>query len=267
MPDDLKKHIRYPEDMFLIQAKMFASYHMKDVQVFYLREDLWDLPKETKDANEGYIEPYYVNMKLSEKDLESFLLMVPFTPDKKNNMIAWLAAECELNNYGKLFVFKFPKRKLVYGPSQIEARIDQDPEISQKLSLWGQKGSEVIRGNLMVIPVEDSIIYVEQIYLQAEQGQIPELKRVVVAYQDKVVMDETLNGALGRIFGMSMKSSEEKTSEENISVGKNKDEKIKILINNAQKLFLSSQQYQRSGDWSSYGQDIQRLGKVLEQLS
>lgn len=267
MPDSLKKHIRYPADMFFIQAKMYGSYHMKDVQVFYLREDLWDLPKENKEPNQVYVEPYYVNMKLPGREAESFLLMLPFTPDKKNNMIAWLSAECDLKNYGQLFTFKFPKKKLVYGPSQIEARIDQDPEISQKLSLWGQKGSDVIRGNLLVIPIEDSIIYVEPIYLQAEQGQIPELKRVVIAYGDKVVMDETMEGALSRIFGAGLSVSEGKIGEVPTALSQNKGERIKMLANIAQKIFVSLEERQRSGDWAGYGEEMKKLRKTLEELS
>ena len=266
MPDDIKKHIRYPVDMFFIQAKMYASYHMKDEQVFYLREDLWNIPKGGgKDPSKVFVEPYYINMRLPGKKTESFLLMTQFTPDKKNNMIAWLSAECDLDNYGELSVFKFPKKKLVYGPTQVEARIDQSTEISQKLSLWGQRGSRVIRGNLLVIPIEDSLIYVEPIYLQAEQGQIPELKRVVVAYGDKVVMDRSLEGALVRIFGMSQKITKEKEIEI-APTGQTKMEKIKSLTSSAQRLFEKSQEYQRSGNWGAYGQTLKNLEKVLKDL-
>ncbi|MBC8393418.1 MAG: UPF0182 family protein, partial [Deltaproteobacteria bacterium] len=169
MPADLKKHIRYPKDLFEIQVNTYSKYHMQDVQVFYNQEDLWEPPDEMYGDNRQLMKPYYIIIKLPEEDKEEFLLMLPFTPSKKDNMIGWLSARCDLPHYGNLLVYKLSKDKLVYGPMQIEARVDQQTDISRELSLWDQKGSRVIRGNLLAIPVSDSFIYVEPIYLEAKQ--------------------------------------------------------------------------------------------------
>ena len=169
MPADLKKHIRYPRDLFKIQVDTYTKYHMEDVQVFYNQEDLWQIPDELYGDSRQEMEPYYIIMKLPEGEKEEFLLMIPFTPSKKDNMIGWLAARSDLPNYGNLLVYKLPKEKLVYGPMQIEARVDQQTEISRELSLWGQRGSRVIRGNLLAIPISDTFIYVEPVYLEAKQ--------------------------------------------------------------------------------------------------
>ncbi len=201
MPDQLKAHIRYPKDLFTVQAKMYSTYHMTDPQVFYNREDPWDLPLETYDNAERVMDPYYIVTQIPGDAHESFVMMLPFTPKNKNNMIAWLGARCDLDDYGKLTVFKFSKERTIYGPRQIESRIDQDTEISKNLTLWGQAGSRVIRGNLMVIPIKNSLIYVEPIYLQATQSQLPELKRVVLAYSDTVVMAKNLEEAVDIVFG------------------------------------------------------------------
>ncbi|MES0341589.1 MAG: UPF0182 family protein, partial [Candidatus Humimicrobiaceae bacterium] len=167
MPEDLQEHIRYPKDLFQVQAELYATYHMTDPDVFYNKEDYWNVPNEIYAENEIKMEPYYIVTKLPGHEREEFILMTPFTPSTKNNMIAWLAAKNDQPEYGNLIVYKFPKEKLIFGPMQIEARIDQDSEISQQLTLWGQKGSTVIRGNLLVIPIEESILYVEPLYLRA----------------------------------------------------------------------------------------------------
>ena len=173
MPADLKKHIRYPKDLFKIQVETYTKYHMEDVQVFYNQEDLWQIPDELYGERRQKMEPYYIIIKLPEEQKEEFLLMTPFTPSKKDNMIGWLAARSDLPDYGNLLVYKLPKEKLVYGPMQIEARVDQQTEISRELSLWGQRGSRVIRGNLLAIPVSDTFIYVEPVYLEAIQERKP----------------------------------------------------------------------------------------------
>ena len=147
------------------------------------------------------MEPYYLILRLPGEPKAEFVLLIPFNPSKKDNLSAWLAARSDPPNYGKLVVYNFPKQKLIYGPRQIEARIDQDSFISQQLSLWGQRGSQVIRGNLLVIPIERSLLYVEPLYIAAEKGQLPELKRVIVSFGDRIAMDETLDGALARVFG------------------------------------------------------------------
>jgi uncharacterized protein len=231
MPKELKKHIRYPYDLFLTQVKKYASFHMKDPQVFYNQEDLWNIPKEIVSRGEQPMDAYYTIMKLPEERREEFLLMLPFTPNRKDNMIAWMAARSDMPNYGKLIVYKFPKDKLVYGPMQIEARIDQQTEISQQFTLWGQGGSRVIRGDLLAIPIEQSILYIEPIYLEASSGELPELKRVIAAYGKNVVMSETLDGALANVFSGRMRRSP------NMRVGNSKKDIAKRaleLYNDAQ---------------------------------
>jgi len=201
MPADLRAHIRYPEGLFRIQAGMYAVYHMRDTQVFYNKEDLWSLPVRPVEGREQAMEPYYLILRLPGEPKEEFVLLIPFTPSKKDNLAAWLAARSDPPNYGKLVVYTFPKQKLIYGPRQLEARIDQDSFISQQLSLWSQRGSQVIRGNLLVIPIERSLVYVEPLYIAAEKGQLPELKRVIVGFGDRIAMEETLDGAMARVFG------------------------------------------------------------------
>lgn len=202
MPADLQKHVRYPEDLFLIQTEMYRTYHMTNPDVFYNKEDLWSFPTEAAggETRRAAADPYYVITKLPGEPGEEFLLMQPMTPSNRSNMVGWIAARSDLEHYGELVVYELPKEKLVYGPQQVEARIDQDTVISQQLSLWNQMGSKVIRGNLLVIPVEDSVVYVEPLYLRSTQGQIPELKRVIVAYGDRLAMERTLDAALAAVF-------------------------------------------------------------------
>jgi uncharacterized protein len=201
MPADLRAHIRYPEGLFRVQAGMYAVYHMRDTQVFYNKEDLWSIPVRHGVGPDRPMEPYYLILRLPGEPKEEFVLLIPFNPSKKDNLSAWLAARSDPPHYGKLVVYNFPKQKLVYGPRQIEARIDQDSFISQQLSLWNQRGSQVIRGNLLVIPIERSLVYVEPLYIAAEKGQLPELKRVIVGFGDRIAMAETLEGAMARVFG------------------------------------------------------------------
>jgi len=201
MPADLRAHIRYPEGLFRVQAAMYAVYHMRDTQVFYNKEDLWSIPLAHGDGPDRPMEPYYLILRLPGEPKEEFVLLIPFNPSKKDNLSAWLAARSDPPHYGKLVVYNFPKQKLIYGPRQIEARIDQDSFISQQLSLWNQRGSQVVRGNLLVIPIERSLVYVEPLYIAAEKGQLPELKRVIVGFGDRIAMEETLEGAMARVFG------------------------------------------------------------------
>jgi hypothetical protein len=201
MPEDLRSHIRYPQDFFGIQARMYAQYHMLDPQVFYNKEDLWTVPIRKAEGRDTEMEPYYTIMRLPGEKREEFILLLPFTPVRRDNMIAWLAARSDPPDYGKLVLFEFPKGKLVFGPRQVEARIDQDAFISQQLSLWGQAGSQVIRGGLLAIPIEESLLYVQPLYLAAERGRLPELKRVIVAYGNRIAMDETLEASLQQLFG------------------------------------------------------------------
>ena len=207
MPPDLRAHIRYPQDLFAIQAAKYAVYHMTDPSVFYSKEDLWRVATRSVNGTSTPMSPYYAVMRLPEVGKsEEFILMVPFTPARKNNMIAWIAARCDGADYGKVLVFTFPKEKLIYGPEQIQSRVNQSPSISQQLTLWDQGGSRVIRGTLLVVPVQNAVLYVEPLYLAAEGGSsIPELKRVIVAYSDQVVMEPTLEDALNAIFSGGQK--------------------------------------------------------------
>ncbi len=210
MPTELFEHLRYPEDLFEIQSRIYGVYHMTDPVVFYNKEAVWEIPEETYASSSIKMKPYYIIIQLPGERKEEFVLMRPLTPVGKNNMIAWMAARCDGENYGELIAYKFSKQLLVYGPMQIESRIDQDTFISQRLSLWSQRGSRVIRGNLLIIPIENSIIYVEPIYLQAETSEIPEMKRVVISYNERLVMAETLELALEEIFSREVRAVEDR---------------------------------------------------------
>jgi len=201
LPAGLKAHLRYPEDLFGIQSAQYETFHMTDPQVFYNREDLWVPPQEKYDGAVNPMDPYYMLMKLPGSGQLEYLIMTPFTPQKRDNMIAWLAARCDFPDYGKMLFYELPKDKLIFGPNQIGAMIDQSTTISQQLTLWDQKGSGVIRGKLIVIPIENSFLYVVPLYLKAEGTNFPQLKRVIVATGDKVVMEPTLDEALGSLFG------------------------------------------------------------------
>jgi uncharacterized membrane protein (UPF0182 family) len=258
MPPDLQKHIRYPEDLFLIQAQLFQAYHMDRPDVFYNREDLWQFPRQASDGLNDVMAPYYIIMRLPGEPQAEFFLMLPMVPSGRDNMIAWLAARCDPPDYGKLIVYEFPKEKLVYGPFQIEARINQNTEISQQLSLWNQMGSRVIRGNLLVIPIENSILYVSPLYLRAEQGQLPELKRVIAAYGDHVVMKETLDQALSALFiepgaGPSAKSATATGSLDRARGALDHyDQAIQRL---------------KVGDWAGFGAELDVMRGLLEDMS
>jgi hypothetical protein len=199
----LKTHLRYPQDLFAIQATQYQTFHMTDPQVFYNREDLWVPPQEKFNGKVGPMDPYYILMKLPGSEQLEYLLMSPFTPQNRDNMISWLAARSDFPDYGKMLFYELPKDKLTYGPNQISAMIDQSTTISEQLTLWDQKGSGVVRGKLVVIPIENSFLYVVPLYLRAEGTNFPQLKRVIAATGDKVVMEPTLDGALSALFGSS----------------------------------------------------------------
>ena len=200
MPLDLRRHIRYPEDLFSIQSERLLTYHMKDPQVFYNREDQWQIPKEIYGTKSQAVAPYYLIMKLPTADQAEFILLHPYTPTSRPNLIAWLAARSDGAEYGKLLLYKFPKQKLIYGPNQIEALINQDPVISQQISLWNREGSRAIQGNLLIIPIEQSLLYVEPLYIEAEENSLPALARVIVIYENQIVMAETLDKGIEAIF-------------------------------------------------------------------
>jgi uncharacterized membrane protein (UPF0182 family) len=200
LPPGLRQHLRYPEDLFVLQAGVYSTYHMTDPEVFYNKEDLWSVPEENYGGRSLRMEPYYTIMRLPGEASEEFILMLPMVPNRRDNMIAWLAARCDGANYGSVIEFGFPKDKLIYGPSQIEARIDQDTAISQQLSLWNQTGSRVIRGNLLVIPIDDALLYVEPLYLSAENRQLPELKRLIASYGTRVAMSPQVEPLFAALF-------------------------------------------------------------------
>jgi uncharacterized membrane protein (UPF0182 family) len=279
MPKDLRAHIRYPEEMFSVQANMYALFHMTDPRVFYNKEDLWRVAQSAAGGPGTAMTPYYNIMKLAEVGKrEEFILMAPFTPARKDNMIAWMAARCDDPNYGKVLVFTFPKQKLIYGPQQIESRIDQEPAISQQLTLWGQGGSKVIRGTLLVTPVQNSVLYVEPLYLAAQAGgALPQLQRVIVAYSDHVVMEATLDAALTKIFGGTVTTTEARpastpgqptpTPGAPITKPAAAVPDTQALIHEASQHYDRAIQLQRQGDWAGYGDEIKKLGEVLNKLA
>ncbi len=258
MPEDLKRHIRYPEDLFLIQVEMYSSYHMKGSQVFYNKEDMWDVPKEVYEEREQIMTPYYIIMKLPGEEREEFLLMIPYTPLKKDNMIAWMGARCDQQAYGELVLFRFPKGELIYGPLQIEARIDQDPEISQQISLWSQRGSRVIRGNLLAIPIENSIVYAEPLYIRAEKGELPELKRVILSFGMRVVMEESLSDSLSKMFGAPRVKPKEEPLEALT---------IEEMVRKALYHFSKAEEHLKQGNWTGYGEELKKTKELLVTLN
>ena len=270
MPEDLREHVRYPVDLFSIQAEKYTTYHMTDVEMLYNQEDKWNLPTEKYGTEETRMEPYYVITKLPDNDHNEFVLISPFTPKNKSNMIGWMAARSDEPNYGKLLVYEFPKQELVYGPMQIEARIDQDTYISQQINLWSQRGTSVIRGNLFVIPIKDSLLYVEPLYLQADTSKMPELRRVIVAHGDKIVMEPTLEMSLQQIFGAQVPEDE---------IGRDDDDtqespgveapltELNDLIQRANDLYNQAQTRLQAGDWTGYGESLDRLQETLDDMA
>jgi uncharacterized membrane protein (UPF0182 family) len=263
MPPDLQQHIRYPEDLFFIQAQLYRAYHMANPEVFYNREDLWQFPREQSGSETATMAPYYTIMRLPGEPQAEFFLMLPMVPSKRDNMIAWLAARCDPPEYGKLIVYEFPKDKLVYGPFQIEARINQNPQISQQLSLWNQMGSRVIRGNLLAMPIDNSILYVSPLYLRAETGQLPELKRVIAAYGDQVVMEETLPAALAALFRETAPSSQLPESRASTPVVGLVADRAREALNHYQQ----AMEQLKTGNWSGFGTELDALRQTLEELN
>mgnify|MGYP006267846181 CR=1 FL=1 len=261
IPSDIRDHFRYPLDLFKVQAQVHLLYHMRDPEVFYNREDLWRFPTETYEGNEQLVEPYYIIMRLPESEQEEFILIMPFVPVNRDNMIAWMAGRSDGEHYGEMLLYEFPKQKLVFGPSQIEARIDQNPDISQQLTLWSQKGSRVIRGDLLVIPIEESLLYVEPVYLRAEQGELPELRRVIVTHGETVVMAESLEQAIITIFGEPETQPTEEPAAAT-AVG----ERMRSLVDDIAAAYTRSQTALDQRNWQAYGEAQQELQSLIEQL-
>jgi uncharacterized protein len=252
MPAGLRRHLRYPRDLFEIQVDKFAIYHMTVPQVFYNREDVWAAPKERYGGDIVAMEPYYVLMKLPGEDRLQFLLMTPVTPNNRDNMIAWLAARSDEPGYGELVAYKLSKDRLILGPLQVEATIDQDTTISRQLSLWDQHGSHVIRGNLLVIPIDHTFLYVEPVFLLAEGTNIPQLKRVIVGDGTRLAMESSLAGALQVVFGGRPPSAEDGAAH------------AEAPVPGASEAFTRADQALRQGDWAAFGREWQRLKTLLE---
>ncbi len=276
MPADLRAHMRYPEDMFNVMATMYQLYHMKDARVFYTKEDAWDRPKEVYLQKEQPMQAYYVIMKLPGETKPEFMLMLPFTPAglNKPNAIGWLSARSDGANYGKLLAFILPKDKQTTGPRQLESRIDQDPTISGQFALWNQGGSRVLRGNLLMIPIENSFVYVEPIYLQSQQSPLPELKRVVFSAGNKIAMDESLTASIARVYtglaaaekpsGEQPRAPTTPTPTDGSPIVVAGD--VASLVKEVQRRYQNAQDRLRAGDWGAYGAEVKALEETLAKL-
>ena len=299
MPEELRRHVRYPEDLFRLQASVLTRYHMTNPQVFYNQEDVWELPREIYERTEVEMEPYYVITRLPGESKEEFILMLPFTPLGKGNMVAWLAARSDGDSYGELVLYRFGKQDVTFGPMQFEARVNQDTEISRELTLWSQQGSRVIRGNLIIVPIANTLLYVEPLFLQAERGEIPELKRVIVGTGDHLVMRATLAEALAELAGSAGHAQapptpadgalqagrvpEPQAEEDSSPQARRTDQHGEVpershgrgpdsasgaaeLVELAVSWFEEAQRLAGLGDWSGYGRALDELGAVLERL-
>jgi len=275
MPADLHRHTRYPEDLFTIQSEMYRSYHMNTPEVFYNREDLWQFPRKPTGSDgdaEAKMEPYFINMRLPGEKKTEFVLMLPMVPNQRDNMIAWLAARCDQPEYGKLIVYTFPKEKLVYGPYQINALINQNTDVSQQISLWNQMGSRVIHGNLLVVPVENSILYVMPLYLRAASGQLPELKRVIAVFNGKVVMEETLAKSLAALFPVpqgvtpdlgSGAPAQASSAPSAVAPGTPLSATARAALDHYNKALTKL----KAGDWAGFGAELDAMKPDLEALN
>jgi uncharacterized protein len=269
LPAGLRDHLRYPEGLFSIQAEMYRTYHMQDPQVFYNKEDLWSIPNESADGQPSAMEPYFVIMRLPGDAKEEFMLMLPFTPANRQNMVAWISAKSDGADYGKRLVYRFPKDKLIYGPEQIHARLNQDPVISSQLTLLNQRGSRIVWGNLLVIPVEKSVLYIQPMYLLAESSQIPQLKRVVVATGSTISMEATLGDALARVFsglGTSTPITGAPPTTAGVGTIPAAAPNVNALIKEANDHYAKAQDALKLSDWATYGKEMQALQQSLTQL-
>lgn len=269
MPKGIRDHVRYPQLIFDIQAEMYRVYHLADYNALYNKEDLWDIAKEKYMEMEEEVSSNYVMFKLPKGEKEEFLLNVPYTPAGNIVMSGLLVAQNDGDNYGNLLLYRFPKDKTVLGPMLVENRIDQDSDISGQLTLWSQKGSIVLRGNTLIVPIDQSLMYVEPIYLQSDNDtSIPEVKRVIVLYEDYLVMEETLEKSLAKIFKAELDDTKKQiddldnTNGDRVDlVGTNSE-----LIIQANEIFEKADEAARNGDWSTYGESMKDLKAVLEQL-
>jgi uncharacterized membrane protein (UPF0182 family) len=287
MPEGLRRHVRYPEQLFEVQTLMYTTFHMTNPVVFYNKEDQWEVPLiDRRDGQPQRMQPYYTIMRLPGESGEEFIQMVPLTPHRKDNLAAWMVERSDAEHYGKLMVFRFPKQKVIFGPRQVIARINQDQVIAPQITLWNQQGSEVVQGTLLVIPIEESLVYIRPLYLRAQGGRIPELKRVIVAYQNTIVMEPTLEAGLDRIFGAQATAGfRTDAARRQAELGTTTvapdgtaapapaatpapaaSPTLGVLATRAREHYDRAVQAQRAGNWAQYGQEIESLGKVLEQM-
>lgn len=265
LSEELWNHMRYPEDFFEVQTSVFCTYHMTDTNTYYNREDVWEV---TPVGREKRVSPNYVTMKLWGETKPEFSIIVPYMPLGRDNLIGWMAGRCDPARYGELLVYQFPKQKLIYGPGQVEALIDQNPEISAQLSLWSQRGSDVIRGDLLVVPIGKSLLYVQPLYLKADKGELPELKRIIVSTGGRVAWADNFGGAIEKLMGQKMTVSmgTSTTAEESTAQRTEATISIPALAAQAQKLYDEAQKAMKNGDWAAYGEKLNALGTVLEKL-
>lgn len=276
-PPALLPHIRYPEDLFNVQSRLFRRYHMQEPQRFYTQSDAWELATSGQPTAQGQdpepMEPYYVTMRLPGTNRLNFILMRPFTPVGKTNMAAWMAAQCDPENLGKMVVYEFPKNSLTQGPAQIRARIQQDAEISRNVSLWDTQGSRIHWGNLLVIPLGKAMLYVQPLYLESQAGsaRMPELKQVIVATDQpqRVLMRPTLDEALSALVNETVDTREGSSAEATETPtegGRNVPQNAAALIRAANRHFEAAETAQRNGDWAAYGRELSQLRQTLRQL-
>lgn len=261
MPEEVRKHIRYPKGLFSIQSEIYRTYHMKDPNTFYNKEDVWETMRDGDDRTT--MDSYYLMMRLAGETKTEFAIISPFMPMGKNNLIAWLAGRSDGDRYGELLVYKFPKQKLIYGPTQVNALVDQTPEISAQLSLWTQRGSDVIRGNMLVIPIDNALLYVQPLYLRADRGDLPELKRVIVSTGGRVTWAEDFGTALSKLLGLSAPPE----TVPSLKTDQGAEMDIHQLAERAQEAWEESQKALQGGDWSSYGDWMKELEKAIRQMT
>ena len=259
MPEGISSHLQYPEAMFKIQTNVYKRYHTDNPEIFYNKTDIWDIAKEKYQGEEQYVSPYY-SIMTTFKEEGSLVLMIPYTMSGKQNLVGWIAVNCDKDGYGDMILYTFPKGENIYGTLQIENKIDNDPEISREMTLWGQGGSTVIRGNMLTIPVKNSLLYIEPVYISSgTQSSLPELKRVIVAYSDNIVMEETLEKALYKLFNYEMGKPEINLPEYSETVTEEKNPQIVELYD---KLKDSMQK----GDWKTFGENFSKLEEEINKL-
>jgi uncharacterized protein len=273
IPDDVKSHFRYPEKLFKIQAEKYGTYHMSNLEVFYNREDVWQFPTEKYYNKDVEMNPYFVTMKLPNYEEEEFVMMQPFTPRNKQNMIAWMSVRNDGEHYGEMLVYRFPKQKNVYGPQQIENRINQDSVISQQLNLWSQGGSEVIRGNLLAIPIEDTMLYVEPIYIESSnETSLPEVKQVVVAYGDYIVMEENFSKAMERMLQIvdpdnSVTDEKDQAKPDEEDEGNEPIQEAEVILLEVSDLFDQYQEALSKGEWTKAAELMTKIESILQEIN